>query len=152
MTEDMTDSDRLREFVRQSARAFVHKECDEWRCLEWDKAGTYPKEVFDQIADLGWYGIGIPEELGGSGGTASDLLVVAEELGRGSTDLVACFSLTASGLRTVVTDGSDAQKAELVPAIMSGGPVSPSPSPSRRPARTPRACSPWPGETATTTS
>jgi alkylation response protein AidB-like acyl-CoA dehydrogenase len=110
----------MREPVRQTARAFVQKECDEWRCLEWDKAGTYPKEVFDDIAGLGWYGIGIPEGEGGAGGTVSDLLVVAEELGRGSTDLVACFSLTASGLRTIVTNGSDAQKAELIPEIMSG--------------------------------
>ena len=115
-----TEADEMRDYVRQTARALVHKECDEWRCLEWDQAGTYPKEVFDHIAELGWYGIGVPEELGGSGGTAGDLLVVAEELGRGSTDLVACFSLTASGLRTIVTDGSDAQKAELIPEIMSG--------------------------------
>jgi alkylation response protein AidB-like acyl-CoA dehydrogenase len=101
-------------------RRFVHKECDEWRCLEWDKARHYPREVFDQIAELGWYGIGIPEENGGSGGTASDLLVLAEELGRGSTDLVACFSLTASGLRTLVAHGSHAQKQRLIPEIMSG--------------------------------
>ena len=106
--------------VRQAARQLVQKECDEWRCLEWDKARRYPKEVFDHLAALGWYGIGIPEEQGGSGGTPSDLLVVAEELGRGSTDLVACFSLTASGLRTIVTHGSADQKARLVPAIMSG--------------------------------
>jgi alkylation response protein AidB-like acyl-CoA dehydrogenase len=117
---DMTESDETTQAVRQTVRAFVQKECDEWRCLQWDKAGSYPREVFDHIAELGWYGIGIPEERGGSGGSASDLLVVAEELGRGSTDLVAGFSLTASGLRTIVTDGSDAQKAELIPAIMGG--------------------------------
>lgn len=116
----MNESESMSEAVRQTVRALVQKECDEWRCLEWDRAGTYPKEVFDHIAQLGWFGIGIPEEQGGSGGTASDLLVVAEELGRGSTDLVACFSLTASGLRTIVTDGSEAQQAELVPALMSG--------------------------------
>ncbi|MGH3756770.1 acyl-CoA dehydrogenase family protein [Actinophytocola sp.] len=120
MARTMTQVDGLRDSVRQSVRRLVHKECDEWRCLEWDKAGHYPKEVFDHIAELGWYGIGVPEENGGSGGTAGDLLVVAEELGRGSTDLVACFSLTASGLRTIVTDGSAAQKERLVPELMSG--------------------------------
>jgi alkylation response protein AidB-like acyl-CoA dehydrogenase len=120
VSNDMTEAQEQRSSVRQSARTLVAKECDEWRCLEWDRAGHYPKEVFDHIAELGWYGIGIPEESGGSGGTASDLLVVAEELGRGSTDLVACFSLSASGLRTIVTDGSDAQKEKLVPEIMSG--------------------------------
>jgi alkylation response protein AidB-like acyl-CoA dehydrogenase len=120
VSRNMTESEEERDSVRQSVRQFVHKECDEWRCLEWDKAGHYPREVFDHIAELGWYGIGIPEEDGGSGGTASDLLVIAEELGRGSTDLVACFSLSASGLRTIVTDGSDAQKERLIPEIMSG--------------------------------
>jgi alkylation response protein AidB-like acyl-CoA dehydrogenase len=116
----MTEPGTIREPVRQAARALVRRECDEWRCLEWDKAGVYPREVFDHIARLGWFGIGIPPERGGSGGTAGDLLVVAEELGRGSTDLVACFSLTAAGLRVLVTDGTDAQRAELVPALMAG--------------------------------
>jgi len=116
----MVEAQSLRESVRQSVRHLVQRECDEWRCLEWDKARHYPKHVFDQIAALGWYGIGIPEEEGGSGGSAGDLLVVAEELGRGSTDLVACFSLTVSGLRSLIRDGSPEQRAELVPALMSG--------------------------------
>jgi alkylation response protein AidB-like acyl-CoA dehydrogenase len=111
-----TDADLLRESVRQ----FVQKECSEWHCLEWDRAGEYPRHVFDRIASLGWYGIGIPEDSGGTGGSAGDLLVVAEELGRGSTDLVACYSLTASGLRTLVRHGTDEQKTRLVPALMSG--------------------------------
>jgi alkylation response protein AidB-like acyl-CoA dehydrogenase len=116
----MTEAEAMRETVRETVRAFVQEQCDEWKCLEWDRAGTYPREVFDRIAALGWYGIGIAEADGGSGGTAGDLLVVAEELGRGSTDLVACFSLTASGLRTLVTDGGPAQRAELVPKLMDG--------------------------------
>jgi alkylation response protein AidB-like acyl-CoA dehydrogenase len=108
------------EFVRDAAKRFVEKECNEWRCREWDADEHYPKEVFDQIAALGWYGIGIPEADGGTGGGAVELLVVSEELGRGSTDLVACFSLTASGLRTLIKHGTDAQREELVPAIMAG--------------------------------
>jgi alkylation response protein AidB-like acyl-CoA dehydrogenase len=108
------------EFVRDAAKRFVEKECNEWRCREWDADEHYPKEVFDQIAALGWYGIGIPESDGGTGGGAVELLVVSEELGRGSTDLVACFSLTASGLRTLIKHGTDAQREELVPAIMAG--------------------------------
>lgn len=120
MNTELSEAQELRESIRQSVRQLVQKECDEWRCLEWDKEGSYPKEVFDHIARLGWYGIGIPEEQGGSGGSQSDLLVVAEELGRGNTDLVACFSLTASGLRTIITDGSPEQKAKLVPALMAG--------------------------------
>jgi alkylation response protein AidB-like acyl-CoA dehydrogenase len=106
--------------LRAAARKFVQAECSEWRCLEWDKAGEYPKHVFDQIAALGWFGIGIGEADGGAGGGASDLLVVSEELGRGSTDLVACYSLTVSGLRNLVSHGTAEQRARLVPAITGG--------------------------------
>jgi alkylation response protein AidB-like acyl-CoA dehydrogenase len=112
--------DDARRLLRESVRELVHNECDEWRCLAWAAAKTYPKDVFDRIAALGWYGIGIPEKDGGSGGSQSDLLVVAEELGRGSTDLVACFSLTASGLRTIIANGSADLKAKLVPALITG--------------------------------
>jgi alkylation response protein AidB-like acyl-CoA dehydrogenase len=108
------------EFVRDAAKRFVEKECNEWRCRERDADEHYPKEVFDQLAARGWYGTGIPESDGGTGGGAAELLVVSEELGRGSTDLVACFSLTASGLRTLIKHGTDAQREELVPAIMAG--------------------------------
>ena len=108
------------ELVRETAREFVANECDEWRTLRWDQTQTYPKPLFDRIASLGWFGIALPEEEGGSGGTALDLILVSEELGRGGTDLVACFSLTVSGLRTLVRHGSDEQKAALVPQLMDG--------------------------------
>lgn len=105
---------------RESVHRFVQKECNEWLTLRWDQEHFYPKQVFDQIAKLGWYGIGIPESEGGSEGTALDLIVLAEELGRGSTDLVACFSLTASGLRTLISHGTAIHRDELVPRVFDG--------------------------------
>jgi alkylation response protein AidB-like acyl-CoA dehydrogenase len=108
------------ELVRDTAREFVKRECDEWRTLRWDQSQTYPKALFDKIASLGWFGIALAEEDGGSGGSALDLILVSEELGRGGTDLVACYSLTVSGLRTLVRHGTSDQKARLVPELMSG--------------------------------
>lgn len=105
---------------RASVRQFVDNECNEWLALAWDQRCEYPQHVFDHVAQLGWYGVGLSEEEGGSGGSALDLIVLSEELGRGSTDLVAAFSLTASGLRMLVKHGTIEQKAELVPKIMKG--------------------------------
>jgi alkylation response protein AidB-like acyl-CoA dehydrogenase len=105
--------------LRETARRFVDKECSQWRALAWDAAGEYPRVVFDQIASMGWYGIGLDDPEWGSGG-ALELMVVSEELGRASTDLVACFSLTSSGLRTLVAHGTAEQKDELIPRIMEG--------------------------------
>jgi alkylation response protein AidB-like acyl-CoA dehydrogenase len=95
------------ELLRETARRFVARECNQWKALEWDHARAYPREVFDRIAVMGWYGIGLDDPEWGSGG-ALELMVVSEELGRASTDLVACFSLTSSGLRTLVAHGTDA--------------------------------------------
>jgi alkylation response protein AidB-like acyl-CoA dehydrogenase len=109
-------AEELRGIVRQ----FVDKECSEWVTLEWNERSHYPKNLFTKMAGLGWLGIGIPEADGGSGGSALDLIVLCEELGRGSTDLVACLSLTTSGTRTLVAHGTDDQRAELVPQLMDG--------------------------------
>jgi alkylation response protein AidB-like acyl-CoA dehydrogenase len=105
--------------LRETARRFVARECNQRKALEWDRARAYPREVFDRIAGMGWYGIGLDDAEWGSGG-ALELMVVAEELGRASTDLVACFSLTSSGLRTLVAHGTEEQKASLIPRIMDG--------------------------------
>jgi alkylation response protein AidB-like acyl-CoA dehydrogenase len=105
--------------LRETARRFVDNECNQWRALAWDRAGEYPRAVFDQIAAMGWYGIGLDDPEWGSG-DALALMVVSEELGRASTDLVACFSLTSSGLRTLVAHGTEEQKAELIPRVMEG--------------------------------
>jgi alkylation response protein AidB-like acyl-CoA dehydrogenase len=108
------------EELREIAGQFVEKECNEWITRDWDERCHYPKHVFDKMAQLGWIGIGVPEADGGSGGTALDLIVLCEELGRGSTDLVACLSLTTSGLRTLLANGTAEQRDELVPALMDG--------------------------------
>ena len=118
MTVTQYESSEL-DLLRESARDFVQKECNEWLALEWDRDGVYPKHVFDRIARMGWYGVALPHPEWGAGG-ALELMVVSEELGRGSTDLVACFSLTSSGLRTLVNHGTDEQIARIVPAAMDG--------------------------------
>jgi len=110
---------RETELLRETARSFVQEHCNEWMALEWDRESVYPKHVFDRIAKMGWYGVGLPDPAWGVGG-AIEMMVLCEELGRGSTDLVAGFSLTSSGLRTLVMHGSDEQKATLIPKLMDG--------------------------------
>lgn len=110
---------RETELLRDTTRRFVQERCNEWMALEWDRECVYPKHIFDAIAGMGWYGVGLPDPEWGTGG-AIEMMVICEELGRGSTDLVACFSLTSSGLRTLVLHGSEEQKATLIPKLLGG--------------------------------
>ena len=110
----MSITSEFTEELRRIAKDFVTTRCNQWITREWDEQCHYPKELFDEIAQLGWFGISVLEEDGGSGGSALDLIVLCEELGRGSTDLVACLSLTVSGLRTIVHHGTDDQQIEEV--------------------------------------
>lgn len=81
-------------------------------------AEGYDPAVYAQMAEMGWTGIIIPEEFGGSDFGFAGLGLVLEELGRN----VAAAPLAASSAAAmaIVLGGSDAQKAEYLPKIASG--------------------------------
>jgi len=66
------------QLLRQSARAFLLQRCPPERV-------GFAADLWKEIAALGWPGLLISPELGGSGGSVADALALVEELGR------ACF-------------------------------------------------------------
>jgi alkylation response protein AidB-like acyl-CoA dehydrogenase len=71
------------ELLQGSARDFLQKECPIRlvRAMEDDEKG-YDPNLWRQMGDLGWFGLVLPEEYGGSGATMVDLAVLLEEFGR----------------------------------------------------------------------
>lgn len=67
---------------------------------EWEAAGSLPRELHRTAAAAGILGIGFPEDMGGSGGDAADMLVVVEQIlaGGGSGGVVA--GLLTHGIAT----------------------------------------------------
>ena len=66
--------------------------------------GVWPADLWKEIATLGWPGLLVPTELGGSGGSVTDALALVEELGRACfpgpfipSAIVATTALTAAG-------------------------------------------------------
>ena len=53
-----------------------------------------PTELFQGMADMGWFGLPLPEQDGGGGGSAMELVLIAEELGRASLDIAMCYAGT----------------------------------------------------------
>jgi alkylation response protein AidB-like acyl-CoA dehydrogenase len=73
---------------------------------------------WDELAQLGWLGLHIPEEFGGSGYGVSELAVVLEELGRAAAPGPFLPTVMASAL--INRAGDDAQRAELLPSLVDG--------------------------------
>ena len=69
--------------LRDTARKFLEDECtaDFVREIEKSELG-YSKEMWSRMAEMGWLGIGLPEECGGLGMSTVDMVVLAKELGR----------------------------------------------------------------------
>jgi acyl-CoA dehydrogenase len=74
----------------------------------WEDAGALPRDLHRKAAAADLLGVGFPEEVGGSGGSAIDSLVVTEELIRsgGSSGLVAGLFTHGIGLPHLVEAGN----------------------------------------------
>ncbi len=108
------------EILRSSAREFLEAECPTSlvRAVEESEDG-YAPELWRKMAGLGWLGISLPEQYGGTGGSLTDQTVLFEEIGRALTP---GHLLTSSVLaaQIVLNAGSDSQKANLIPGVVSG--------------------------------
>jgi len=78
----------------------------------------YDPAVYAEMAQMGWTGIVIPEEHGGSDFGFAGLGLVLEELGRNVA--AAPLAASSSAAIAIIFGGSDAQKAKYLPKIASG--------------------------------
>jgi len=79
----------------------------------------YDNASWQQMVDLGWTGITIPEEFGGLGFGYLGMGVVLEECGRTLT-ASPLFSTAVLGASAILHGGSDDQKNELLPQVAAG--------------------------------
>lgn len=89
------------------------------------EGGTEPHnpDVYAEMAEAGWVGVGIPEEYGGSGGTLVDKMVLFEEVNRGMAPVSALGpSHIVAGIYEKF--GTEDQKKTVLGTIASGSVVS----------------------------
>ncbi|MCL6647389.1 MAG: acyl-CoA/acyl-ACP dehydrogenase [Chloroflexi bacterium] len=106
--------------LARTARDFLAQECPLKlvRAMEEDPTG-FPAALWKQLAELGWLGLALPEEVGGSGGDLVDLCVLLEEMGRAL--LPGPFLPAIVPVATTIARlGRPEQRQELLPAIIRG--------------------------------
>ncbi len=107
------------EMLRSMAREFIEQETPRTfvRDMEEDDRG-FTADMWQKIAQVGWLGLIVPEEHGGTGQNLVDLGILLEEVGHGV--MPGPFFNTALTTVAILDAGSDAQKADYLPRIAAG--------------------------------
>jgi alkylation response protein AidB-like acyl-CoA dehydrogenase len=79
----------------------------------------YDREVWKEMAHMGWAGVLVPEEYGGAGFGYVGAGLIAEEIGR-NLSATPLLSTSVLAVTALVRGGSAAQKEALLPAIAGG--------------------------------
>ena len=88
---------------------------------EWEEAGEFPVSLYPLFGELGFLGIGYPEEIGGTGGDIFDTVVANEELMRsGSGGFAAGIGSLNIALPPIIKKGTDEQKERFVKPVLQG--------------------------------
>ncbi len=108
--------------VRETARKFLEAECPTRLVREMENdAKGYPPALWKKAADLGWQGMALPERYGGSGMPLTYLGLIFGEIGRAVAPLP-LLSTVVTAL-AVAREGSEEEKASLLPAVSAGDTV-----------------------------
>lgn len=86
---------------------------------QWEKDGTIPKELWPQIAELGFGGLYVSEETGGSGLTRLDATLVFEALSMACPSVAAFLSIHNMCAKMLDTFASDEMKERIMPGVLS---------------------------------
>ncbi|MGW0031109.1 acyl-CoA dehydrogenase family protein [Streptomyces sp. NPDC003314] len=108
------------EAVRRLAEDFVAREVTP-HATAWDRAEEVDRGIVKKLGAVGFLGLAIPEEYGGSGGDHLAYCLVTEELGRGDSSVRGIVSVSLGLVaKTIASWGSEEQKRAWLPRLASG--------------------------------
>lgn len=87
---------------------------------EWEQAGRYPTEIVKGLADMGLFGITVPEEYGGLDLDPVSFALVFEELSRGWMGIAGVLGSHSLSCRLISLHGTDEQKKKYLPELATG--------------------------------
>ncbi|GAB1384855.1 acyl-CoA dehydrogenase family protein [Melaminivora sp.] len=108
------------EMIREAVRAFVQENITP-HAARWDKEHHFPHDVHQGLAQLGAYGICVPEEYGGAGLDYVSLALVLEEIAAGDGGTSTAISVTNCPVNAILLRyGSAQQKQQWLTRLASG--------------------------------
>ncbi|MHC0051865.1 acyl-CoA dehydrogenase family protein [Actibacterium sp. D379-3] len=106
----------IREQFRRFADERVAPNAHDWHL----KDELIPMDIIEELAELGVFGLTIPEEFGGFGLSKASMVVVSEELSRGYIGVGSLGTRSEIAAELILCGGTDGQKEQWLPKLASG--------------------------------
>jgi len=101
----------LRDFVEKEIKPVAN---------EWERSGRYPTEIVKGLADMGLFGMTIPEEYGGLQMDMVSFALVFEELARGWMGIAGILGSHSLSCWMIAKHGTEEQKQKYLPELATG--------------------------------
>ncbi|MDW8398563.1 MAG: acyl-CoA dehydrogenase family protein [Acetobacteraceae bacterium] len=108
------------EAMRAAVRTLMQRHAPPESLRAWDRAQQFPEPLYATWAEAGLFRLPFPEETWGLGGGVLDLVLVAEEVARGSADLFMAFAGSVFCGLNILRKGSAEQRGRWLPRVMAG--------------------------------
>ncbi|MER5458023.1 acyl-CoA dehydrogenase family protein [Micromonospora sp. NPDC002389] len=115
---DFTLTEEQREF-QQLLRSFVNREIIPV-AREWEQTGRYPTEIVRGMADMGLFGVTVPESYGGLDLDPVSFALVFEEISRGWMGIAGILGSHSLACRMIAMHGTEEQKQTYLPGLATG--------------------------------
>ena len=101
----------IRDFAEQHIRPNI---------MEWDEAQTFPVPLFKELGKMGFMGILVPEELGGSGLGYHEYITIVEEISKVDSSIgLSVAAHNSLCTNHILTFGNEEQKKKWIPKLAS---------------------------------
>jgi alkylation response protein AidB-like acyl-CoA dehydrogenase len=117
MTLALTEEQEL---LRSTAADFIDSEVVPHRA-RWDRDELVDREIVGRLGELGFLGLTLPEELGGTPVDSRSYCLMMEELGRGDSAIRGIVSVSLGLVaKSIAAYGTEDQQKEWVPGLAAG--------------------------------
>ena len=103
--------EQFRRYALEKVEPFAH----DWHLND----DLIPMEVIEELAEMGVFGLTIPEEYGGFGLSKASMCVVSEELSRGYIGVGSLGTRSEIAAELILAGGTEEQKQKWLPALAS---------------------------------
>ncbi|SHG27794.1 hypothetical protein SAMN05443549_10396 [Flavobacterium fluvii] len=114
------DYSETQTMIAQSIRDFAEKNIRPY-IMEWDEAQTFPISLFKKLGEMGFMGVLVPQELGGSGLGYHEYVTIVEEISKVDPSI----GLSVAAHNSLCTNhilafGNEEQKKKWIPKLATG--------------------------------